>query len=178
MHLALSGRELPELVRLSVRRKWSSRGDTSFQRGPWLLLLRMFTPIRIGMVWPSLVIRPKQNFRPSFMDAHRTRMEIRTGTTQRVCDHWQPGVWWTTSILPCSSQRALKRLLHSHLFQKGDAGFAELLESTMIARTGIHQGRTMRTISRKKKVCWVHSGYPRQFQQVLSSPLWQILNHR
>ena len=68
----------------------SSRGDTSFQRGQWLLfILRM---LWIGMVWPSLVLRPKQNFRPSFMDGHCTRTEIRTGTTQRVCDHRQPGV--------------------------------------------------------------------------------------
>ena len=64
-----------------VRRKGSSGGDTPFQRGPWLLLLRMFAPIRIGMVWPSFVLRPERKFRPSFMDGHHTRTEIRTGTT-------------------------------------------------------------------------------------------------
>ena len=58
-----------------------------FNEGTWLLFLRMFAPIWFGMVWPSLVLRPGKIFQPGFTDGHRTRKEIRTGTTKRLRHH-------------------------------------------------------------------------------------------
>ena len=71
---------------------FASEFDGKVQRGPWLLLLQMFMPIWIGMVWPSLVLRSDKTFRPGFTDGHRTRKEIRTGTTQRLRHHRQSGI--------------------------------------------------------------------------------------
>ena len=65
----------------------------------------------------------------------------------------------------------LKSILHLHLLPQGDAGFAELLKSTMIARQDIHQDRPPKMISWRQRHCWVRLGCPRLLRQVPSATM-------
>ena len=187
MLLALSCRVLPEVVRLRIRWKRSFGGNTPFQRGLWLLLLRMLAPIRIGMVWPPRILRPERNVRPGFMDgitlARKSGQELRNDyiiTESPAFDE-----------LRLFFHAAVRELVHAYLdyprpridtsFAFAPTGgsriYAESLRFTMIAFCVPH-GRIQRRISRRQIQCWLCLGYPRLHRQFPSSPLWPTHSHR